>query len=131
MLSGSVCKKAILQSLKQLAVQLTLWHTPDALNPSTEQHTQALTTVNYCGNVSLYNSPGPLGGLLGFPGGSDSKESACKMGETQVQSLCWEDPLEKAMATHSSILAWRVPWTEEPGRGHKDPMWTQLTDDDY
>ena len=35
--------------------------------------------------------------------------------ETQVQSLAWEDPLEKGMATHSSILAWRFPWTEEPG----------------
>ena len=33
-----------------------------------------------------------------------------------VQSLGWEDPLEKGMATHSSILAWRIPWTEEPGR---------------
>ena len=37
------------------------------------------------------------------------------MQETQVQSLGWEDPLEKGMATHSSILAWRMPWTEEPG----------------
>ena len=36
--------------------------------------------------------------------------------DTQVQSLGWEDPLEKEMATHSSILAWRIPWTEEPGR---------------
>ena len=35
--------------------------------------------------------------------------------ETQVQSLGWEDPLEKEMATHSSILAWRISWTEEPG----------------
>ena len=35
--------------------------------------------------------------------------------ETQVQSLGWEDPLEKGMTTHSSILAWRIPWTEEPG----------------
>ena len=33
----------------------------------------------------------------------------------QVQSLGWEDPLEEGMATHSSILAWRIPWTEEPG----------------
>ena len=33
----------------------------------------------------------------------------------QVQSMGWEDPLEKDMATHSSILAWRTPWTEEPG----------------
>ena len=37
------------------------------------------------------------------------------MWETQVQSLGQEDPLEKGMATHSSILAWRIPWTEEPG----------------
>ena len=34
---------------------------------------------------------------------------------TQVRSLGWEDPLGKGMATHSSILAWRIPWTEEPG----------------
>ena len=38
------------------------------------------------------------------------------MRETWVQSLGWEDPLEKEMATHSSILAWKIPWTEEPGR---------------
>jgi len=37
------------------------------------------------------------------------------MQETQVQCLGWEEPPEKAMATHSSILAWRIPWTEEPG----------------
>ena len=36
--------------------------------------------------------------------------------ETQVQSLGWEDPLEKDMTTHSSILAWKISWTEEPGR---------------
>ena len=36
--------------------------------------------------------------------------------ETQVQSLGWEDPLEKEMATHSSTLAWKIPWTEEPSR---------------
>ena len=67
----------------------------------------------------------------GFPGGSDGKESACNVGgpglipglvaqlvknlpamwETWVQSLGWEDPLEKGTATHSSILAWRIPWT--------------------
>ena len=37
------------------------------------------------------------------------------MQETRVQSLGWEDPLEKEIATHSSNLAWRIPWTEEPG----------------
>ena len=35
--------------------------------------------------------------------------------ETQAQFLGWEDPLEKGMATHSGVLAWRIPWTEEPG----------------
>ena len=49
----------------------------------------------------------------GFPGGSDGKESA--MQETQVRSLGQEDPLEKGMAPHSSILTWRIPWIEEPG----------------
>ena len=47
----------------------------------------------------------------GFPGGSDSEESTCNA----VQSLDQEDPLEKGMATSSSILAWRIPWTEETG----------------
>ena len=37
------------------------------------------------------------------------------MRESWVQSLSWEEPLEKGMATHSSILAWKIPWTEEPG----------------
>ena len=40
------------------------------------------------------------------------------MRETQVQSLDQEDPLEKEMATNFSLLAWRIPWTEEPGRLH-------------
>ena len=48
------------------------------------------------------------------PGGSDGKESACNEVDL-VQSLCWEDPLEKEVAIHSSILAWRIPWTEKPG----------------
>ena len=47
---------------------------------------------------------------LGFPGSSDSKESAHIAGD-----LGWEDSLEKGMAVHSSILAWRIPWIEEPG----------------
>ena len=38
------------------------------------------------------------------------------MQETQVRSLGWGEPLKKGVATHSSILAWRIPWTEEPGR---------------
>ena len=43
-------------------------------------------------------------------------DSPPAMQETWVRSLGWEDPLEKGTATHSSILAWRIPWTEEPGR---------------
>ena len=39
-----------------------------------------------------------------------------EMQETQVQSLGWEDPLEKGMASHSSVFAWEIPWTEKPGR---------------
>ena len=50
----------------------------------------------------------------GFPCGSAGKESACNV-ETWVWSLGWEDPLEKGKATHSSILAWRIRSTEEPG----------------
>ena len=54
---------------------------------------------------------------LGFPSGTGGKEPACQCRrcEMWVWSLGWEDPLEKEMATHSSILAWRIPWTEEPG----------------
>ena len=52
----------------------------------------------------------------GFPGGSDGKKSLPAMQDTWVQSLGWEDPLEKEMATHSSVLAWKIPWMEEPGR---------------
>ena len=56
-------------------------------------------------------------GSVGFPGGSVVKNLSAMQEphETQVQSLDQEDPLEEGMATHSSILAWRIPWTEEPG----------------
>ena len=54
---------------------------------------------------------------MGFPGGSVVKNLPAmqELQETQVRSLGREDPPEKGMATHSSILVWRVPWTEEPG----------------
>ena len=51
----------------------------------------------------------------GFPVAQMVKHLSA-MWETQVRSLNWEDPLEKEMATHSSTLAWKIPWTEEPGR---------------
>ena len=57
------------------------------------------------------------------------------MQETQVRSLGEEDPLEKEMATHSSILAWKIPWTEEPGElqfmCHKETQLTTHTQTEY
>ena len=52
---------------------------------------------------------------MGFPSGSVLNNSPVTQ-ETQVQSLGWEDPLGEGIATHSSILAWTIPGTEEPGR---------------
>ena len=52
---------------------------------------------------------------LGFPGGSVVRNLPAKQ-ETWVRSLGWGDLLEKEMETHSSILAWKIPWTEEPRR---------------
>ena len=51
----------------------------------------------------------------GFPGGSDGKESACNAGDLDSVPGLGRFPWEKGMATHSCILAWRIPWTEEPG----------------
>ena len=60
------------------------------------------------------------------------KKNPHAMWETWVQSLGWEDPLEEGMATHSSILAWRIPETEEPGgyslQGHKEQNMTEGTE---
>ena len=54
--------------------------------------------------------------LKGFPGSASSNKPTCQCKEQRVQSLGWEDPLEEGTATHSSILAWRIPGTEKPGR---------------
>ena len=76
---------------------------------------------------SLPAEPQGKHGLIswGFPGGSEVKVSAFNVGD-----LGREDPLEKEMATHSSILAWRMPWTEEAGglhspRGRKESDMTE------
>ena len=53
--------------------------------------------------------------FMGFPGGSAGKESSCNAGDLGL-ILGWEDPLEKGMASHTSILVWVIPWTKEPGR---------------
>ncbi|MHC5865510.1 hypothetical protein ACYT6K_09950, partial [Streptococcus pyogenes] len=62
---------------------------------------------------TFFDSEFPL--CKGFPGGSDGKASASNTGD-QVQSLGWEDLLEKEMVTQSSSLAWKIPWMVEPGR---------------
>ena len=80
-----------------------------------EGHSPALESAS--GNITSHThtrfSQWPI---WGFPGGSAGKESA-SMRETWVGSLDWEDPLEKRKTTHSSILAWRIPWVT------KSPTW--------
>ena len=76
--------------------------------------------------------------VLDLPGGSDGKESACNAGDLG-SILGGEDPLEKGLVTCSSIVAWRIPWTQEPGglqsMGHKESdttkqlNWTELNYD--
>ena len=60
-------------------------------------------------------------GIKDFPGGTRGKEPTCqcKRQEMRVWSLGWENPLEEGMAAHSSVLAWRIPWTEKPGRSQR------------
>ena len=69
-----------------------------------------MSTLNsYCPNIFI--SLVLLRHQLGFPGGTSGKEPVCqcRKGETQAKSLGQEDPLEEGMATHSNILAWRIP----------------------
>ena len=54
--------------------------------------------------------------MYGFPGASDGKEIVCNAGDPGFIPGSGEDPLEKGMVTHSSILAWELPWTKEPGK---------------
>ena len=77
--------------------------------------------MTYRGSMGRWNGVSRGGDIYiheGFPGGAAVKKSPTmqKTQETRVQSLGQEDPLEKGMATPSSIHAWRIPWTEEPGR---------------
>ena len=71
----------------------------------------------------------PLGKFIGFPDGSDSKKSVCNIGD--IGSIPgYEEPLEKRMATESSILAWGIAWSEEPGKLQStgSQWWTRLRD---
>ena len=102
-----------------LAVLLVLYWFLNS--PECSEILQPMTAVATSWGKIHYRSA-PL--LLGFPGGSVVKSASLiaqlvknpsAMQETWVSFLVWEDPLEKEMAIHSSILAWRIPWTEEPG----------------
>ena len=87
-----------------------------------------LFAINWLKNLAVINLHKKAGSLtwifsyiafnLGLPRWLNSKRICLPMQEAQmwVWSLGWEDPLEKEMTTHSSILAWRIPWSEEPGR---------------
>ena len=60
---------------------------------------------------------------------AQTKKNLPVVQETRVRSLCWEDPMEKGMVTHSNILAWRIPRTEEPSglQSTDSQSWTQLS----
>ena len=76
--------------------------------------TRALTRWTFVGKVTSLFLISCLG-WSDFPAASDVKRLPT-MWDTQVQSLGWEDLLEKEIATHSRIVAWKIPWTEKPGR---------------
>ena len=63
--------------------------------------------------------------LLGFPDGSDGKETACNVGDEGLIPG-WEDPLKKRMATHSNILAKRIPWTQSMEPQRVGPEWATI-----
>ena len=83
-------------------------------------HEQRLSWLNTHGTFKISTEMGEEGAFLV----AQMVKNPPAMQETQVRSLGWEHPLEKEMATHSSILAWRILWTEEPGGlspwGHKE-----------
>ena len=97
------------QPVKMLTMSLRRWH---SLQDASAEPLGSLwpSTSPICVSVIAYS-------LHLFPSGSVGKESSCheEMLKTQVPSLSQENPMEKGMASHSGILAWRIPWTEEPG----------------
>ena len=70
-----------------------------------------------------------MGNRHGYIQGAQTVKNLPAVQETQVRSLDWEDPLEKEMAIYSSILAWKIPWMEEPGR--LQSMWSQRVGHDF
>ena len=89
-----------------------------SFNLTTTLHALAPNMVLFWGSWKLrlqhMNFEENMNQLPGFPGGSHGKKSTCNAGD-QIWYLGREDPMQKGMATHSTILAWRIPWTEKPG----------------
>ena len=93
--------------------------------------------LKFCLNATkedgIFNYRSPAYIILGFPGSSAVKNlpAVQETQEMRVQSLGQEDPLEESLATNSSVLAWEIPWTEEPGglspQGHKESDTTEAT----
>ena len=101
----------------------------DTLHPEHAQQWISSEDIND-GRYFLKRSSGALS--LQFPQTSlvaQTVKRLSTMQETRVQSLGWEDPLEKEMATHSSTVAWKIPWTEEPGK--LQPMGSQRVGHDW
>ena len=69
---------------------------------------RSISVISWVGKIYWRRDRLPTPVLFSFPCGSVGKESACNMGDLDMD---WEDPLEKVKATHSNILAWRIPWT--------------------
>ena len=91
------------------------WHPSPVLLPGKSHGQRSLVGYSPWGHKELDTTDQlylPL--KPGFPGGSDGKEFACSVGDLSL-TPGWEDPLEKGVATHCGILAWSIPWTEEPG----------------
>ena len=111
------------ESISSLA--LSLLYGPTLTSVHDYWKTMALTIQTFVGKVMSrfvtaflpWSKRLLMSWLQGFSGGSavNNLPEMQEFQEIQVQSLGWEDPLEENMATHSSILAWRIPWTEEPG----------------
>ena len=81
------------------------------------KHKQEQRSINGTTSYRLQEEYGSVWAQGGFSGGPSGKEPVCQCWrQIQIQSLGQEDPLEEDVATYSSLLAWRIPWTEEPGR---------------
>ena len=96
------------------------WQPTPLFLPGESQGQGSLVGCCLWGRTKLDMTEGDLAAAAaaaGFPGGTNGQEHACQCSrhKKRVWSLGGEDPLEESMATHSTILAWRIPWTEEPG----------------